>query len=79
MKKKLLRAIIYLTVLISLPIWALLPPKYLSVRDWQRCVITITKGDAKFICLPDSKPKECPKSSWRKLTFRNEVNSCKLK
>lgn len=61
---------------LSIGATTLLPPKYLSVNKWQKCVGSMTKGDAKFVCLPSSKPKHCSKRSWKKLIKLKELNSC---
>lgn len=55
---------------------AALPPKYLSVPQWQDCVETVTKGTAQFICLPSDKPKNCPDESWQELIGLNEIDLC---
>lgn len=54
----------------------LLPPKYLSVPQWKYCVGTMTKGNAKFVCLPAKKPRACQNSSWKRLIELKELNSC---
>jgi hypothetical protein len=46
---------------------AVLPPKYLSVVDWQQCTSTVSRGTWDAVCLPDKKPESCPVLSWEKL------------
>lgn len=55
---------------------SVLPPKYLSVPQWQSCVGTVTKGSAQFICLPTKKPAACPSSSWKALLKLHEIDNC---
>lgn len=51
-------------LLLSSASWAVLPPRYLSVPEWQSCVGTVKKGSADFVCLPAEKPETCPDTSW---------------
>ena len=46
-----------------------LPPKYLSVPDFQKCLSQKDMGTWKSWCLPESKPKGCPSESWDKLKY----------
>jgi hypothetical protein len=50
---------------------ASLPPKYLSVPDFQKCLSQKNMGTWKSWCLPENKLKGCPSSSWDKLKFNN--------
>jgi len=47
---------------------AALPPKYLSVPAFKRCLATQSKGSYQVWCLPASRPEACPRSSWASLT-----------
>lgn len=52
------------------------PPKYLSVPQWQSCTSTMQKGTAQFVCLPGHKPKSCPFFSWMKLKRHHMLPMC---
>lgn len=56
--------------------WSMLPPKYLSVPHWQRCVSTKTRGTAQFVCLPRAKPMNCSNESWERLTGEHLLDNC---
>jgi hypothetical protein len=56
--------------------WSMLPPKYLRVPHWQRCVGTTTQGTAKFVCLPHFKPMNCSSESWRMLNGEQMLDHC---
>lgn len=45
-----------------------LPPKYLSVLDFQQCISKQSAGSYDTVCLPVARPAQCPKSSWRELS-----------
>lgn len=53
-----------------------IPPKYLSVPNWESCTDTYYKKGAEFACLPDTRPSNCPKSSWKKLNRGNMLDQC---
>ena len=55
---------------------SILPPKYLTVPQWQSCVGTVIKGSAQFICLPSKKPDACPSTSWDALIKLHEIDNC---
>lgn len=55
---------------------SILPPKYLTVPQWQSCVGTVIKGNAQFICLPAIKPDACPNNSWNALINLHEIDNC---
>ncbi len=63
-------------LLVSSSTWALLPPKYLSVPEWQSCVGSMTKESARFVCLPVKKPDGCSVASWDQLSALNELERC---
>lgn len=44
-----------------------LPPKYLSVKNFQKCLGTKSMGTWNSWCIPKHKPLFCPKSSWEAL------------
>lgn len=66
---------IFSILLVSSSSWGVLPPKYLSVPEWQSCVSTVTKGGANFVCLPAEKPLTCPQASWDDPSLR-EIEVC---
>lgn len=59
--------------------WAMLPPKYLSVPEWQSCVETVTKNSTEFVCLPGERPANCPLASWKQLTLKRLIAHCPRK
>jgi hypothetical protein len=61
----------FVTICMALP-----APKYLSVPHWERCVRTVTKGTAKFVCLPSKKPDRCMSLSWQLLSNQHLVERC---
>jgi hypothetical protein len=56
--------------------WSLPAPTYLSVPHWESCVHTVTKGTAKFVCLPSKKPAHCPRPSWREFISQHLIENC---
>ena len=58
---------------------ASLPPRYLEVKDFSKCLTTKNMGTWESWCMPDVKPSLCPETSWEKLnhlTGLDEVPSC---
>jgi hypothetical protein len=53
-----------------------LPPAYLRVPQWQKCVASMTCGSAQFVCLPNVKPAGCPDQSWKLLTGKRLITDC---
>ena len=47
--------------------FAVLPPRYLGVKSFQKCLSTEPQGSAKVWCTPARKPAACPKASWKQL------------
>lgn len=59
--------------------FAVLPPKYLGVPDFQKCLSTKNMGTWQSLCMPASKPDQCPDNSWTQLnglTGKDRVPSC---
>jgi hypothetical protein len=60
-----------------------IPPAYLSIKDVNKCIIGrvgFPSDNFSLACLPNSKPKDCPQTSWEELVEglpRNEVSTCK--
>lgn len=52
---------------LTLPVYAVLPPKYLSVPDFKQCLSEQNEGSYSSWCQPAKKPKACPRVSWRQL------------
>lgn len=50
---------------------ALLPPRYLSIPDFQRCLGTKNMGTWTAWCIPQARPIKCPQSSWHELNTMN--------
>ena len=58
---------------------AALPPKYLEVKDFKKCLAEKDMGTYSMWCLPANKPEACPKESWEQLnnlTGQDKVPSC---
>ena len=58
---------------------AVLPPKYLAIKDFQQCLGTKDIGTWSAWCMPDEKPASCPDESWSKLgglTGKDQVPNC---
>jgi len=47
---------------------AALPPKYLQVDQFQRCLKSKQVGTQQRWCMPVSKPERCPSHSWDQLS-----------
>ncbi|MBV9575619.1 MAG: hypothetical protein JO149_03245 [Gammaproteobacteria bacterium] len=76
-RKSLLTTHLLVVLLMSSLSFALPAPKYLSVPHWKSCVRTVTKGSAKFVCLPAKKPLKCPADSWKTLMDGHMIDPCK--
>lgn len=65
----------------SVSAFALPAPKYLAIKDVQKCLSETTKDTATFVCVPSKKPTQCPSSSWKKLKSlkgEQKVPACPL-
>lgn len=47
---------------------AVLPPKYLAIKDFKQCLGSKDMGTWSAWCLPSKKPDACPADSWKQLT-----------
>jgi hypothetical protein len=59
---------------------SVLPPKYLSVPDFQACLSKQSEGTYEAICLPTQRPAVCPRKSWhtlRRLIGDQRVPRCR--
>lgn len=74
--KRLRITICLISALFTCSAWAMTPPEYLSVPNWQSCSESVKKGTAEYVCLPKYKPRECPAPSWRKLTHKHLLDRC---
>jgi leader peptidase (prepilin peptidase) / N-methyltransferase len=66
-------------VLLCLSLWSMrvvpsvriggnvLPPAYLAVADFKKCLATQSMGTWEAYCLPETKPDSCPQASWDSL------------
>ena len=58
---------------------AMLPPKYLSVADFQKCLAAKDMGTWQAWCTPAKKPDACLDDSWKQLselTGKDRVPKC---
>ena len=56
-----------------------LPPAYLQVAGFQRCLGEQTVGTHRQWCLPVARPVKCPEASWQQLNQlqgRDRVPAC---
>jgi len=57
----------------------MLPPKYLSIPDFQKCLATKNMGTWQSWCMPAKKPSVCAEQSWQQLnslTGKDRVPDC---
>ena len=54
----------FLLATVALDSAAALPPKYLAVKDFRRCLATQQIGSYRTWCIPAAKPESCPATSW---------------
>ena len=67
---------------LALPVYAVLPPAYLSVPDFKQCLSEQNEGSYSSWCQPTKKPKTCPRVSWRQLRALQDddaVPVCRVK
>ena len=77
--KRYLKVCTMLVSVAALDILAALPPKYLAIKDFDRCLTEQDMGSYRAWCLPAKKPATCPESSWQqlnRLTGPDKVPSC---
>lgn len=58
---------------------AVLPPKYLQVKDFKLCFSTKNMGTWEAWCMPSEKPVSCPNNAWKQLKAlkqKDRVPSC---
>ena len=53
----------------------MLPPKYLSVKNWKSCTSSKETGTYSQVCLPKQKPTLCSQESWDALQ-KTELKAC---
>ncbi len=61
---------------------AALPPQYLQVDKFQKCLAQESKGSYSAWCMPSKRMKACPKASWKQLgelKGRDAVPPCAAK
>lgn len=62
--------------------FAVLPPRYLSVEHFDKCLADKQVRTFRVWCMPEKKPATCPSSSWEQLRMlkgRDEIPSCAKK
>ncbi|KAL3082047.1 hypothetical protein niasHS_008392 [Heterodera schachtii] len=54
------------------------PPAYLAICQWKDCVDEkpAPGGSHTMICLPATRPAQCPEEAWNQLTELNELEPC---
>ncbi|MEJ2793670.1 hypothetical protein WAE56_09645 [Iodobacter sp. LRB] len=58
---------------------AALPPKYLEIKDFKKCLKDKAVESYYILCMPDKKPAACPRASWKQLnalTANDKIPSC---
>ena len=53
---------------------AVLPPKYLGVKNFKQCLATQVINTFSAWCMPDKKPENCPTTSWEQLNSFTELD-----
>lgn len=51
--------------------FAVLPPKYLGIKDFDKCLTDRQVDTYRALCIPASKPNACPRASWKQLRLLN--------
>jgi hypothetical protein len=77
--KRYLKVCTMLVSVAALDILAALPPKYLAIKDFDRCLTEQDMGSYRAWCLPAKKPAACPQASWQQLnqlTGPDKVPDC---
>ncbi|HMV78240.1 MAG TPA: hypothetical protein PK453_02485 [Leptospiraceae bacterium] len=85
MKKKLTYSL--LLIVLCLPLFSeddettsVLPPKYLSVKNFQLCLGEKDMGTWTSYCMPKVRPAKCPAASWKQLnalTGNDRLTDCR--
>jgi hypothetical protein len=63
----------------TINVFAMLPPKYLSIKDFKSCLATKDMDTWTAWCIPAEKPDACPDESWQQLnslTGKDKVPNC---
>jgi hypothetical protein len=58
---------------------AALPPKYLAVKDFKRCLAVQQFATYRAWCMPTAQPESCPAASWAELialTGNDRIPAC---
>ncbi len=66
----------------AIPVSAALPPKYLEIPQFERCLAEQDQGSYRTWCLPNARPAACPEESWRVLSAlqgQDQVPPCREK
>ncbi|MCF6764870.1 hypothetical protein L3V82_03720 [Thiotrichales bacterium 19S3-7] len=73
--KKLIMMSLTIGVIFFNPLFATLPPNYLSVDGFKDCLGTKSMGTWQSYCLPNKKPQNCLETSWNQL-ITMDIPSC---
>lgn len=61
------RTLLLIALLASASAWAALPPKYLAIPAFEKCLATQQQGTFQTWCQPARQPAACPAASWQQL------------
>ncbi len=70
------KTLLMISFMVSSHAMAALPPQYLSVPDFKRCLSSQSKGTWQAWCVPKQKPTGCPQSSWDALMKDPSLMHC---
>lgn len=56
--------------------YAVLPPAYLQIKNWQLCTATQSYGRWQGVCLPTTRPNACSRKSWLALSATMSLPVC---
>ncbi|MFC7421757.1 hypothetical protein ACFQNF_18010 [Iodobacter arcticus] len=76
--RKLSMAIAFITG-ISANSFAALPPKYLEIKDFKKCLQEKEIDSYRIVCMPKKKLAACPRASWKQLnalTENDKIPAC---
>jgi hypothetical protein len=62
--------------------FAALPPKYLQIKDFKKCVKEKEVDSYRIVCMPEKKLTACPRASWKQLnalTENDKIPACTQK
>lgn len=59
--------IIFALLFVSTSCFAALPPKYLAIKAFNKCLAQKQIDTYQVWCMPEKKAKACPSASWKQL------------